>query len=237
MPAAPVAALVAAVVLAVVHLEARRLQLLDAVPRRRWLSFGAGVSVAYVFLHLLPDVAAFELAAIEAGHPSPGWLVVLAGLVAFYGLERAARSARPGPRRASTTADAVGWLHVASYAAYNAVIGYVLVEQAELGADALALFAIAIGLHFVVNDHGLRAEHGRLYHVVGRWILAGAVVAGWGLAATTTVTEEVLGLLVAFLGGGVVLNVLKEELPEERESRFGAFVLGVVGYGALLLAL
>jgi hypothetical protein len=31
-----------------------------------------------------------------------------------------------------------------------------------------------------------------------------------------------------------VLNVLKEELPDERESRFSAFVVGAVGYAALL---
>jgi hypothetical protein len=35
----------------------------------------------------------------------------------------------------------------------------------------------------------------------------------------------------------VVLNVLKEELPKERESRFWWFALGVFLYTALLLAL
>jgi hypothetical protein len=33
-----------------------------------------------------------------------------------------------------------------------------------------------------------------------------------------------------------VLNVLKEELPEERQSRFLPFALGVVTYAALLVA-
>ena len=33
----------------------------------------------------------------------------------------------------------------------------------------------------------------------------------------------------------VVLNVLKEELPQERQSRFWAFALGLVVYGGLLL--
>lgn len=43
-------------------------------------------------------------------------------------------------------------------------------------------------------------------------------------------------MLVAFLGGGVIVNVLKEELPEERESRFSAFGLAGLAYAALLLA-
>ena len=42
--------------------------------------------------------------------------------------------------------------------------------------------------------------------------------------------------LSAFLAGGIVLNVLKEELPEQRESHFWAFALGTGLYAALLLA-
>lgn len=36
---------------------------------------------------------------------------------------------------------------------------------------------------------------------------------------------------------GVVLSVLKEELPEERRSRFSAFLLGAGAYAVLLLAI
>jgi hypothetical protein len=35
----------------------------------------------------------------------------------------------------------------------------------------------------------------------------------------------------------VILNVLKEEVPSERQSRFWAFALGMAGYAALLLTL
>ena len=44
-------------------------------------------------------------------------------------------------------------------------------------------------------------------------------------------------LLFALLAGGVIMNVLKEELPEERESCFWALALGAAVYAALLLAL
>jgi len=39
-------------------------RLLDVVPRSRWLSAAGGVSVAYVFMHLLPELAEGQ-AAIE----------------------------------------------------------------------------------------------------------------------------------------------------------------------------
>ncbi|QMS92109.1 hypothetical protein HUN01_32595 [Nostoc edaphicum CCNP1411] len=46
-----------------------------------------------------------------------------------------------------------------------------------------------------------------------------------------------VAVLFAFLSGGIVLNVLKEELSEQRESRFWAFAFGTFGYAILLLAL
>ena len=39
----------------------------------------------------------------------------------------------------------------------------------------------------------------------------------------------------AFLAGGVVLNVLKEELPAERDSNFAAFAVGATVFAGLLL--
>jgi hypothetical protein len=44
-------------------------------------------------------------------------------------------------------------------------------------------------------------------------------------------------VLTAFLAGAVIMNVLKEELPEERESRFWVFALGAAFYTVILLAL
>jgi hypothetical protein len=46
-----------------------------------------------------------------------------------------------------------------------------------------------------------------------------------------------VSLLLAFVAGGIVLNVLKEELPRERESRFWAFAFGAAFYSVLLLAI
>jgi zinc transporter ZupT len=66
-------------------------------------------------------------------------------------------------------------------------------------------------------------------------LLAAGVLAGWAIGVATAISEAALALLFAFLAGGIVLNVLKEELPEERESRFWAFALGLSAYAALLL--
>lgn len=42
------------------------------------------------------------------------------------------------------------------------------------------------------------------------------MILGWGLAISTDIPERAIALIVAFIGGGIILNVLKEELPGER---------------------
>lgn len=59
----------------------------------------------------------------------------------------------------------------------------------------------------------------------------------WGIGAAVRVHPAVVALLFAFLAGAVVLNVLKEELPEERRSNFWAFTAGAAAYSSILLTI
>lgn len=236
------AALIAALGLALVHLYAGKLRFLEGTPRSVWLSVAGGVSVAYVFVHLLPEVSEVQETLAEALGSAlgflenHGYLVALVGLIVFYGLERAAkasRKARGGEEQA--TSSRVFWLHIGSFSLYNLLVGYLLVRRPEQGLWELVLFSVAMALHFVVNDFGLREHHKAAYTRSGRWVLAVAVLLGWLLALFGEASEAALALLLAFLAGGVILNVLKEELPAERESRFWPFAFGAATYAALLL--
>ena len=236
-----------AVLFAVVHVLGPRLRFLAVTPRSIWLSLAGGVSVAYVFVHLLPELAeyqeTFDTAAearnLLAGLEAHSYLIALIGLATFYGLDRLARQSTRDQRVAGEEArpsDGVFWIHLGSFAIYNLLIGYLLVHREDSDLRGLIIYAVAMALHFLVNDQGLREHHGKAYDRVGRWPLAAAPIAGFLLGIGTTVSPVLLSALFAFLGGGIVLNVLKEELPEDRESRFWAFALGAGGYAALLLA-
>jgi len=237
--------LLLAAALACVHLFAGRMRFLSVSPRSRWLSAAGGVSVAYVFVHLLPDLAEEQETIRRAVGGAFAfieyhvYLVALVGLAAFYGLERAAKVSRGRGRRAGggdAASPGVFWLHAGSFALYNALIGYLLLHREEPGTVSLVLFAFAMGVHFVVNDFGLREDRKGAYDGYGRWVLAAAVLTGWAVGRLSESSEAALAVRFAFLAGGVVMNVLKEELPEERESRFWAFALGATLYSAVLLA-
>lgn len=68
------------------------------------------------------------------------------------------------------------------------------------------------------------------HDIGGRWLLMLA------LGAATELSRAAIAVLVAFLAGGAILNVTKEEVPDERQSRFWAFAAGTAAYAFLVLS-
>jgi hypothetical protein len=85
-----------AIAFALIHLFAGKLRFLETTPRSIWLSFASGVSVAYVFVHILPELSQAQETITGAVGEALSflehhvYLLALLGLAIFYGLERAA---------------------------------------------------------------------------------------------------------------------------------------------------
>ena len=275
-------ALAIALLLAVLHLAAPRIRKLPFIPERATGSFAGGLAVAYVFLHLLPEIAegndAIGEALAKTVRPTPLldlgiFLVALAGFTAFYGLERLAdRTSSPKavnpvtapvPVPAAVPAGAEGpatpggehrekapiagqlapgqppagvyRLHLGSFMVYNALITYTMALRLRTGVLFALLFTVAMGLHFVLTDRGLEEHYPTRFGIGGRRALAAALLVGWALAAVFAPSSTLLvALLTALLGGSILLNVFKEEVPSDRRSSFGWFLVGLVLYAGLL---
>ncbi|MCE5241470.1 hypothetical protein LLH23_23645 [bacterium] len=239
-----VAYLVGALVLALVHVLSGRLNLSAIHHRRRWLSLAAGVSVAYVFLDLLPLMGDKQRIFLEAAG-EPAWPVhqfrvyaaALLGFTVFYGLEQlmARRQASLAPTGAEDLASGRPpvLLHLSSFAAYNLMMGYLLVEWAR-GLGGLALYCGALALHLVVTDEGMRRDYDRGFQRVGRWLMAACIVVGAVVARAAPLSIDWLTIIVGLVAGGVVVNSIKDDLPQGSDGRFAYFVAGTVGYGLMV---
>jgi hypothetical protein len=235
---------VSAVLLALVNTLGGRIEVLNRVPRRVLLSLAGGASVAYIFLHILPWLSIGQSILEESGLFSMRYIEThiyilgLIGLTIFYGLERSAKMSRKRNRKThqmDCTTHGVFWFHTICYAGYYFLIGYLLVHREKPGLISLLLFVSAMALHFFVNDYSLWSDHKDAYRRYGRWILSSEVLAGWAVGTLTEIPQVAVAGLFAFLAGGILLNVLKEELPEERQSNFRAFAIGAGVYGLLLI--
>ena len=210
---------------------------------RRAISAAAGVSVAYVFVDVLPELvernrALFQAVGEVLFAEQRIYLLALISFVVMYGIEHIVLSRREGRRDrvARGERDGTYWLHIAGFAAYSALIGYLLSERVERGMLALVVYTAAMGVHFVVVSHSLAEEHGDLYRRHGHWVLAGSVMTGWAAGIATVLSQATIARLFALLAGGVVITSLRSELPDDRRGRFWPFCLGSAVFAGALLA-
>ncbi|MFX0203172.1 MAG: hypothetical protein ACFFCW_44270 [Candidatus Hodarchaeota archaeon] len=214
---------------------------------RKALSLGAGVSVAYVFIHLLPELeAAREVFIRITEHrnlPFPEYRVYLSaliGFILFYGLDhmvvwsRKAKEKRPQKEEGGSP---VFWLHIGGFAVYGWLVSYLMVRNIEEEVVPIGLYAVAMGFHFLLLEHSLRHEHVSLFDRAGRYVLAIAPLTGWIMGILTDLPKPMVITLLGFISGAIIMNTLIMELPKEKEGKFWPFLTGGVLYAAILLRL
>jgi hypothetical protein len=209
--------------------------------RRALISFGAGMSAAYVFVHLMPELDgareafAESLSDIVRYEGMAIYLFALLGFIVFYGLETWRTRLRELPRAERTMNELK--LHVIGFVGYVSLMGYLSAHGLEETRSSTALFTIAIVFHLLGVDHEFRREHGAAYTLNTRFVLAGAAIVGWVIALVIELPRAVIASLLAFVSGAVIMNSMVMELPSEKEGRFLPFLAGAGVYGILLVPL
>ncbi|MES2273564.1 MAG: hypothetical protein V4487_05195 [Chlamydiota bacterium] len=218
-------------VLALVHLFANQGKFLTDW-HRRFLSFAAGISFAYVFVDLLP--------ALEKGQPilkrifddvvpyldRHTYLIALLGVLFYYGIQTKSRAHPEGNF----------WLAMSGYLLFNFFVGASLSDSRNPEIQPLILFTVAMGMHYFVRDHNAKTSHANLYNRQARWGLVAALFAGFFVGSLTHIPDSLVALAVSFLAGGILLNAFQHELPKRERVGYFYFVLGSILYTAILMS-
>lgn len=211
-------------------------------------SFTAGMSIAYVFMHMMPELheARETIAKSETlSTPFDGMLIyyfALIGFLAFLGVERL-RSHLSEYEDAHVDDNGkvkfskAFLIHLAGLAIYLSLMSYLLVRTTGSSITNIALFAFAFGGHFLVITHDLIEEHGEVYKRYGRWVLAFGVLLGWLTGVVTILPENGLAMLTAFIAGAVIMTNTMMEVPANKDGRYMWFAAGGLIYGLLMLAI
>jgi hypothetical protein len=208
---------------------------------RSLISFGAGMSAAYVFVYLMPEMhgarrAFAESVSITLRYEGMSiYFLALVGFLVFYGLEHLRARLRENAEERQV--GLAFKIHIGGFAAYVWVMAYLLVHSLEQTSASTALYTIAITFHFLALDRTLRNEHGAVYQRIGRFVLAGMCVFGWGTGLLLFLPNYVLAMLVAFISGAIIMNSTIMELPTEKDGRFLWFMSGGIVYGLILMPL
>jgi zinc transporter ZupT len=181
-------------------------------------SFAGGLAMAYVFLHLIPE--------IDAGSHLLGariYILIMVGFSAYYGLEILVH--RNVQRDEARQGDHA--LNVALVGLYNVLLVYTLAQQLPSTSVLTLAFAVMIGLHLLIVDFGLLELCLDDFRRRGRFVLMASVLLGWGLTFTGEPDDLLVDGLTALLAGSMMYKVFRNELPEFQHVRFRAFLSGL----------
>lgn len=221
------------------HWWAALLSKRPAVEQARWASFGGGAGLAYVFIHLLPELASggrtiTEAVNTEAYVPTAMtesllFLTTLIGVLVPYTLSVIAKQA-PASRT---------WTGVArllTFGLINYLYAYSLPSLLTTGISYGVLFTVAIATHILLADRTLACEHPQAFRRRFRWIGSGCLLIGTLHAALLhPVSDLTLAIATAFVGGGLLMSVFREELPSPNITRLNWLLAGLTSMGGLLL--
>ena len=193
------------------------------------ISFGGGMAIAYIFLHLLPE--------LEKGNQnigSPIHFVTLIGFLLFYGMQRFAW--RVSQDKTSKSGNLVFYIQLGFSAVYNFLLIYVIPELFESSLLFVFLYVVAMGFHLLHNDYSLGEKNHHQFKSWGRYVLLAAVVVGLAIDVFAEPANDLVAdILTAILAGSLMFNVFQEELPDPEHTSFRWFLVGVVVYVLLLL--
>jgi hypothetical protein len=223
----------------------KELRRIDDVYRNALLSAGAGASLAYVMVRILPKLAEKQerlMASVDTGVRGflehHAYLVAMVGLVLYYGISRIAAYGAVGTNYSSSLRYRAALIAtVVSYGAYSLLIGYLIANRLQFGLFSLALVTVGMGTVFLVSDHGLHKKWPDSYDGWIRWVLTIALLTGWAVGVWFQVSPNVVALWYAFLAGVILITTIGEKLSIEQRGSFWPFLAGVAALTAGLLIL
>ncbi|AIY04649.1 hypothetical protein Plano_0684 [Planococcus sp. PAMC 21323] len=236
--------LVIVIAFMLVHIATNYIKFLDRKPKDRLMSFVSGGSIAYVFLHLVPELTHYQEVTEKAQLPTwiehldySTYLLTLAGIAFFYGINQLNEKSKAKNEKEdniSQPSKSVFALEIFGFALYNILIGYLLVDLSGEKIPDYIIYFVVFSFHFIANNRVLHLTHEDLYTSIGRWVLAISVLIGWLLYHLTDTTDLNIAFFSAFLTGGIILNILNDELPSEKNSSYPSFIAGLIFITILL---
>jgi hypothetical protein len=230
------------------HILSNRVSLLNTLENHGWISFSAGASVAYVFVHVFPEIGIYQQQiAGHAGHHQPVsfisqplYLAALGGLCFLYLLD----TLESGfiDESSNTLQRHKYYMPLFSlrgffYFLYNIMIAYIITQRPGEGLINITLIAIALMLHFVVINTRAHEAYGELFDRYIRLPAAIGLLLGWVFGITINLPEVLTVTVFSLIGGMITYIALKSELPQTGHKAPFHFFAGAVIYALVVLAI
>jgi hypothetical protein len=190
-----------------------------------WVPFTGGAAIGYVFLFMLPKIGDYTAYVINREpHAWEFWqyrlyTLVLVGLLFFYIVDRY--------RDLSAHVHWVVGVQSIGFGLYSFTLGYLLPTLRREGYVPYLLLGLIFGLHLAGLNHQLRLRHRKVFDERLRYFFAASILAGWLMGLQFPLPVRLMAAITAFVAGGIIVNVMLEELPDRDDDRLWPFIAGV----------
>jgi len=235
--------------MAIAHIASSKVKLINILKTHGWISFGAGASIAYVFVHVLPEIGIFQnqITGHTGGHHQPVsfisqplYLVTLGGLCFVYLLDTI--EARFYIETFKARQRHKYHIHLFStrtflYLLYNVMIAFIITQRPGEGLINIMLITIALMLHFIVLNASFQETYEELQDRFIRWFATSGLLIGWLLGIMIEVPVSITATIFSLIGGMITYVALKSELPQTKHKAPFHFLAGAFLYACIALAI
>ncbi|MFO7677380.1 MAG: hypothetical protein R6V50_03235 [Thermoplasmatota archaeon] len=188
------------------------------------LSFSAGVSVTYVFLHLLPQ---FSIAVVESNQLL--FLALLFGFIFIHLVEKYIYQHSSD----EIIDNRLEHVNQSISVIYHIILGFVIFEFAQHGLiDAFLLF-IPILIFTAVSTLPLRRHSNSIIKFFGSQATLFGVILAFGFV--DIIQKNIQNAFIGFVIGGLIFSVIRHSLPKDKQGKPLLFILGVIIYAPIVL--
>lgn len=217
------------IILGGLHYSSENIELTAEPKRYRIISFGAGISIAYLFLHLLPHTYEAAIHLKEAV-----FIFLLLGFVLFHLSEKYVYQHRDKEKQARELKE----IHSIMFFFYHFFIGIVIADKFETGILEGSLFVIPVALHTGLSTVSLSKIHSEIREsITTKIILSLSTLIGVVFAIIIHVPDIVNNILVSFIAGVLLYIIVKEFLPEKEKGKPLFFIFGLALFSAFYIVI
>jgi len=191
------------------------------------LSFGAGISITYLFLQYLPELYSNVILTNKLI-----FIYVLLGFILLHLREKYIYQHVEKRRLLFELKEA----HSLAFFLYHFALGLIIVKLIQTNIMEGILLFIPILFHTTISNVSLGELH---HHIKEHWgiriLLSLAPFAGVIFGIMVEIPDLVYLMLLGFVGGALLYVIVRDVLPSERKGYVEYFLSGTIVYALLII--
>ena len=215
------------IILGLTHYFSENVNKLYQEHREKIISFGAGISITYLVLLLIP-----ELHANTEQQGKSIFLFLLLGFTLFHVIEKHIYQHNKKDIRLKESKG----LHSISFFLYHLIIGIILVNLTKVDPRKGFLFFIPILFHTAVSNISLKEIHGKIREKSFiKFLLSTSTLLGVLIGVYVGISESISIILLGFVTGSLMYIITRDIIPPDNKGNPIYFVVGVIVYMLLIM--